>query len=123
MAKTLTGLKKHSVQPRASDGIPALPYKTADERKDYRMMEINNTTDLELSKMSKAELETLQKYEEMFDDMTYEEKYALNQWLVNGHSVSSNGHYLYGENGCPLDFISASRMIEDMVQNPDQYQR
>lgn len=76
---------------------------------------------MELNNLLKAELQTLRKYQEMFDNMTSEEKYELREWIANGRSVNSNPHLLYGENGCLLDFIEASRTAEDMSDNPEQY--
>jgi len=84
-------------------------------------MELKTGVDYELRTLLREELETLQEYVEMFDDMTQEEKDELREWMAHGKSVNSNPHLLYGENGCPLDFINASRMAVDMVENPDDY--
>ena len=84
-------------------------------------MEINNALDMELRNLLRSELQMLQKYEETFDDMTVEEKDELREWLANGKSVNSNPHLIYGENGCLMDFISASRTAEDMAANPEDY--
>jgi len=82
---------------------------------------IKTGTDLELKNLLRNELQTLNKYVEMFDEMTAAEKEGLREWMANGRSVNCNGNYLYGENGCLLDFIEAYRMAEDMVANPDEY--
>jgi len=84
-------------------------------------MELKTGVDYELRTLLREELKTLHEYVEMFDDMTQEEKYELREWMAQGKSVNSNPNFLYGENGCLLDFINASRMDEDMVENPEDY--
>ncbi|MCL2153499.1 MAG: hypothetical protein FWH57_11185 [Oscillospiraceae bacterium] len=84
-------------------------------------MELKTGVDYELRTLLREELETLQKYVEMFDDMSQEEKAELREWMAQGKSVNSNPNYLYAENGCLLDFINASRMDRDMVENPEDY--
>jgi len=84
-------------------------------------MEINNALDMDLRNRMREELDTLRKYEQMFDDMTSEEKYNLREWIANGNSVNSNPFMIYGENGCPTDFIDASRTADDMAANPEDY--
>ena len=41
--------------------------------------------------------------------------------MAHGNSVNSNPHMLYGENGCLMDFINASRIAEDIAAYPEQY--
>ena len=53
-------------------------------------MEINNALDMDLRNRMREELQTLKKYEQMFDEMTAEEKYELREWIANGNSVNSN---------------------------------
>jgi hypothetical protein len=53
--------------------------------------------------------------------MTSEEKYELREWIANGNSVNSNPFLIYGENGCLMDFVEASRVAEDMAANPGEY--
>jgi len=84
-------------------------------------MKMKTGIDLELKTLLKEELQTLQEYVEMFDEMTQEEKDELREWMAHGNSVNSNPHLLYGEKGCPMDFVSASRTAEDMAVNPEQY--
>ena len=84
-------------------------------------MELKTSIDYELRTLLREELETLQEYIEMFDDMTQEEKDELREWMAHGKSVNSNPNFFYGENGCLLDFINARRMDEDMVENPENY--
>jgi len=84
-------------------------------------MEINNALDMDLRNRMREELQTLKKYERMFDEMTSEEKYELREWIVSGNSVNSNPFLIYGENGCLMDFVEASRVAEDMAANPGEY--
>ena len=84
-------------------------------------MEINNALDMDLRNRMREELQTLRKYEQIFDEMNSEEKHDLREWIVNGNSVNSNPFRIYGENGCLMDFIEASRIAEDMVNNPEDY--
>ena len=86
-------------------------------------MKIKTGTDATLRNLLRAELRTLHEYEEMFDEMTEEEKNELCGWMAQGNSVNSNPHLLYGENGCLMDFLDASRTSEDMVANPDYYRQ
>ena len=85
-------------------------------------MTIKNAIDATLGNLLTVELRTLNEYEEMFDEISAEEKNELCEWMAQGKSVNSNPHLLYGENGCLLDFLSAIRTSEDMVLNPDDYQ-
>lgn len=57
----------------------------------------------------------LKKYESEFDDMTKAEKDALHKWVASGRSPYDNGDYVCYEGGCPVDFISALRMWEEMA--------
>jgi len=84
-------------------------------------MEINNALDMDLRSRMREELQTLKKYEQIFDEMTAEEKYELREWIVNGHSVNSNPFLIYGENGGLMDFVEASRVADDMAANPEGY--
>jgi len=84
-------------------------------------MTINNALDMELRNLLRYELLILQKYEEIFDDMTVSEKDELREWLANGNSANSNPYLIYGENGCLMDFIGACRTAEDMAANPQDY--
>ena len=53
-------------------------------------------------------LEQLKEYETN-TPMNKEERKALYDWVANGRSPYDNGDYIYGDNGFPLDFISALR--------------
>jgi len=91
------------------------------ERKTI-VMKIKTGIDLELRTLLRDELNKLKEYFEMFDHMTQDEKNELREWMAHGKSVNSNPHLLYGENGCLMDFISASRMAEEMAADPSSYQ-
>jgi len=85
-------------------------------------MKIKNALDMDLRNLLRAEMQTLQKYEEMFDDLTAAEKDELREWMVNGNSVNSNPYLIYGENGCLMDLIEATRVDEDLAANAELYQ-
>jgi len=85
-------------------------------------MKVKNALDMDLRNLLMAEMQTLQKYEEMFDDLTAAEKDELREWMANGNSVNSNPYLIYGENGCLMDLIEATRVDEDMAANPELYQ-
>ena len=46
--------------------------------------------------------------------LTREELRELERWVACGHSPYDNGDYIYGENGWPLDFVSAMRAEKEM---------
>jgi len=81
-------------------------------------MKMNTGIDLELRTLLKNELRTLLDYVEAFDDMTGKEKNELREWMAHGKSVNANPFLIYGEDGCPMDFINACRFVEDMAENP-----
>jgi hypothetical protein len=64
----------------------------------------------------------LEKYEAGIGPMTPEERKELHAWVSRGRSVYDNPEYLYTENGYPFDFITAIRIAEDMINNPEDYQ-
>ena len=45
--------------------------------------------------------------------MNSEECAELRQWVMEGNSPYDNGWYLCDEDGCPLDFVSAVRIVRD----------
>jgi hypothetical protein len=48
--------------------------------------------------------------------MSKEEHRELRHWVASGHSPYENGDYICGENGLPLDFISAMRTLNDYIE-------
>lgn len=48
--------------------------------------------------------------------MTGEERELLHDWVSKGNSPYDNGDYICGENGFPVDFISASRFVYEQIQ-------
>ena len=88
---------------------------------DLSNMVMKTGVDYELRTLLKTELETLMKYVKMFNDMTDVEKDSLREWMAHGRSVNSNGNYLYGENGCLLDFITAEREEAEMRAHPEPF--
>jgi len=46
--------------------------------------------------------------------MNKEERKALHDWVANGRSPYDNGDYICGDNGFPLDFISALRAEKEL---------
>ena len=54
-------------------------------------------------------------------DTTEQERSDLRKWVAAGNSPFDNPYLISGENGWPLDFITAVRIDEDMMDNPDDY--
>lgn len=48
--------------------------------------------------------------------MTPEERRELEKWVASGNSPYDNGDYAYGENGRPLDFVSAIRAVDEEIE-------
>ncbi len=59
--------------------------------------------------------EQLKKYEKEMT-MTNEERRELHKWVAKGRSPYDNGDYIYGENGWPMDFVSALRFVDDQLE-------
>ena len=59
--------------------------------------------------------EQLKKYEKEMA-MTSEERKELHKWVASGRSPYDNGDYIYGENGWPMDFVSAMRFEADQME-------
>ena len=38
------------------------------------------------------------------------------KWVASGRSPYDNGDYIYSENGCPMDFVSAMRFQDEMYE-------
>jgi hypothetical protein len=77
--------------------------------------------DLELKNRFWEEMNILKEYEITLTSMTIDEKKELLEWMAHGRSVNSNPYMLYGENGSLLDLIAATRLDEDMRDNPYDY--
>ena len=43
------------------------------------------------------------------------------EWVASSNQALCNPYYLYGDDGHPLDYITAARIAEDMVRNPEDY--
>jgi len=56
--------------------------------------------------------ELLRQYEER-TPMSSNEHAELRQWVMAGNSPYDNGWNLCDEDGCPLDFVSAMRIVYD----------
>lgn len=59
--------------------------------------------------------EQLKKYEKEMV-MTSEERKELHKWVAKGRSPYDNGDYVCGENGWPMDFVSAMRFMEEEME-------
>ena len=64
----------------------------------------------------------LKEYEAGIDSITAEERRELHKWIADGNSPYDNPCLLYEEDGCLMDYISAIRINDDMLNNPDYYQ-
>ena len=58
----------------------------------------------------------MRSYLKQFPDATQQEKRALRSWVRSGHSPYENGDYIANESGEPMDFINASRCMEELYQ-------
>lgn len=47
---------------------------------------------------------------------TPEEKRELRAWVNKGNSVYDNPWYIYGENGCPMDYLAAAEADEERCE-------
>jgi hypothetical protein len=63
----------------------------------------------------------LKQYEASFGDLTPNERIALHEWIADGNSVRDNPSLIAGEDGNPLGFIEAFRLIADMESYPEDY--
>jgi len=54
-----------------------------------------------------------------------EEKRELRRWVNAGHSPYENGDYIVNDDGGPMDFINALRLLEveyqEYLKDPDSY--
>ena len=58
----------------------------------------------------------LEEYENIYP-MTKPERHRLHLWVADGNSPYDNPHCIYGENGYPEDFVSAERIMSDIIDN------
>jgi hypothetical protein len=58
---------------------------------------------------------------ESFGDAALDERKALHEWVVNGNSVFDNAWGIASEDGNPLSFIEAFRLVVDMSSYPEDY--
>ena len=63
----------------------------------------------------------LKQYETSFDDLTPVERKELHEWVADGNSVRDNPSLIAGEDGNPLCYIAAIRLIADMRNHPEDY--
>lgn len=59
--------------------------------------------------------EQLKKYEKEMA-MTSDERRELHKWVARGRSPYDNGDFIYAENGCPMDFVSALRFVDEQLE-------
>ena len=64
----------------------------------------------------------LKEYEARIDDMTAKERKELHEWVRAGNEVCNNPYLLSDEDGWPIDFITASRVAEEMAADPESFQ-
>ena len=59
----------------------------------------------------------LNDYMSIVGNLTPEEKKDLRKWVADGNSVYDNPCLLYGEDGHPMDYITAIRIDADMYED------
>ena len=65
--------------------------------------------------------EVIKGYVAAIGKITAAERKELRKWVADGNRVCDNPWLIHEENGFMMDFISAGRVIEDMIANPDDY--
>jgi len=63
----------------------------------------------------------LEQYEATIGYMTPDERKELREWVADGNATACNPWLIAGEDGRPLDYITAARINEDMCRNPEAY--
>jgi hypothetical protein len=63
----------------------------------------------------------LKQYEISIGDLTPDERKTLNEWVADGNSVWNNPSCIAGEDGSPLCYITAIRLVADMWNHPEDY--
>jgi len=81
-------------------------------------MKRSNVLDKELRDLLRKELK---EYEQTITDLTPDEHKELREWIKKGRSVYDNPWYVSMGNGWPMDYIKASRTIDEILSNPDLY--
>jgi len=56
-----------------------------------------------------------------FGKLTTDERKALQEWIADSNSVYDNAWWIAGEDGNPLCFIEALRLVNDMLCHPEDY--
>jgi hypothetical protein len=82
------------------------------------MMDTIDFTEKDARDMRHVEL---RRYRPAIGRMTPGERRGLREWARAGNSVHDNPYCLYGENGWPLDYITAIRVAEDLWDDPENY--
>lgn len=72
-------------------------------------MRFHRNISADLKKLLSAQL---QQYENTMV-MSHEERKEVRHWVMAGNSPYDNGWYLYDEDGCLLDVVTALRIVED----------
>ena len=63
----------------------------------------------------------LKQYEASFVDLMPNERKSLHEWVADGNSVRDNPSFIAGDDGNPLCYITAIRLVADMWNNPEDY--
>ena len=63
----------------------------------------------------------LKEYAAAIEDLTDEELNELREWVSQGNSVYDNPCYMSEDNGKPMNYIEAVRIMTDMRENPENY--
>jgi len=63
----------------------------------------------------------LKEYEQTIGDLTPDEREELREWVKMGRSVYDNPWYISMGNGWPIDYIKASRIFDEILNNPEIY--
>ena len=63
----------------------------------------------------------LKQDETSIGDLAPDERKALHEWVAGGNSVYDNPSLIAGEDGNPLCFIAAIRLVADMWNHPEDY--
>ena len=84
--------------------------RSCKEKPTYTKREIRNVLRRELKQ-----------YEASFGDLTSDERKELHEWLTDGNSVYDNPFWIADEDGRPLCYISAIRLVSDMLSYPEDY--